>query len=58
LTTAEYISETTKTLAAQHGIEIAFIHSVQPQQNAYVERCNRTVRYDVSVAPAPSVHSE
>jgi putative transposase len=42
----EYISETTKTWAAKHGIEIAFIQPGQPQQNAYVERYNRTVRYD------------
>ncbi|KQQ35958.1 transposase [Duganella sp. Leaf126] len=42
----EYISETTKTWAAKHGIKIAFIQPGQPQQNAYVERYNRTVRYD------------
>ena len=42
----EYISETTKTWAAKHGIEIAFIQPGQPQQNAYVERYNRTVRCD------------
>jgi hypothetical protein len=42
----EYISETTKTWTAKHGIEIAFIQPGQPQQNAYVERYNRTVRYD------------
>jgi putative transposase len=42
----EYISETTKNWAAKHGIEIAFIQPGQPQQNAYVERYNRTVRYD------------
>jgi len=42
----EYISETTKTWAAKHGFEIAFIQPGQPQQNACVERYNRTVRYD------------
>jgi putative transposase len=42
----EYISETTKTWAARRGIDIAFIQPGQPQQNAYVERYNRTVRYD------------
>jgi transposase InsO family protein len=42
----EYISETIKTWAAKHGIEIAFIQPGQAQQNAYVERYNRTVRYD------------
>ncbi len=42
----EYISETTKNWAKKHGIDIAFIQPGQPQQNAYVERYNRTVRYD------------
>ena len=42
----EYISGTTKNLARKHGIDIAFIQPGQPQQNAYVERHNRTVRYD------------
>ena len=32
--------------AARRGIRIDFIHPGQPQQNAYVERYNRTVRYD------------
>jgi putative transposase len=32
--------------AAGRGIRIDFIQSGQPQQNAYVERYNRTVRYD------------
>jgi putative transposase len=42
----EYISETTVRWAKRHGIEIAFIQPGQPQQNAYIERYNRTVRYD------------
>jgi putative transposase len=42
----EYISETTKKWAARHGIDIAFIQPGHPQRNAYVERYNRTVRYD------------
>jgi putative transposase len=42
----EYISETTKNWAKKHVIDIAFIQPGQPQQNAYVERYNRTVRYD------------
>jgi putative transposase len=42
----EYISETTKNWAKKHGIDIAFIQPGQPQQNAYVERYNRTVRYN------------
>lgn len=32
--------------AAKRGIRIDFIQHGQPQQNAYVERYNRTVRYD------------
>ena len=32
--------------AAKRGIRIDFIQSGQPQQNAYVERYNRTVHYD------------
>jgi len=32
--------------AAKRGIHIDFIQPGQPQQNAYVERYNRTVRYD------------
>ena len=31
---------------AKRGIRIEFIQPGQPQQNAYVERYNRTVRYD------------
>ena len=32
--------------AAERGIEIAHIQLGNPQQNAYVERYNRTVRYE------------
>ena len=32
--------------ADKHGIKIAYIQPGNPQQNAYVERFNRTVRYD------------
>lgn len=42
----EYISTVTAAWAARHGIEIQFIQPGCPQQNAYVERYNRTVRYD------------
>lgn len=42
----EYISAVTLAWAAQRGIRIDFIQPGQPQQNAYVERYNRTVRYD------------
>lgn len=42
----EYISAATLAWAARRGIRIDFIQPSQPQQNAYVERYNRTVRYD------------
>jgi putative transposase len=42
----EYISAMTLSWAAKRGIRIDFIQPGQPQQNAYVERYNRTVRYD------------
>jgi putative transposase len=42
----EYISAVTLAWAAKRGIRIDFIQPGQPQQIAYVERYNRTVRYD------------
>lgn len=42
----EYISEKLTRWAADRDIKIAFIQPGNPQQNAYVERYNRTVRYD------------
>ena len=42
----EYISAVTLAWAARRGIRIDVIQPGQPQQNAYVERYNRTVRYD------------
>ena len=42
----EYISAVTRAWAEKHGIRIDFIQPGNPQQNAYVERYNRTVRYD------------
>lgn len=42
----EYTSATLATWAARRGIRLEFIQPGKPQQNAYVERYNRTVRYD------------
>jgi len=42
----EYISAVLATWAEDRGIELCFIQPGNPQQNAYVERYNRTVRYD------------
>lgn len=40
----EYISGTLQTWAAKAGIALMYIQPGKPQQNAYVERYNRTVR--------------
>ena len=42
----EYISGTIAGWAAKNGIQLEFIQPGKPQQNAYIERYNRTVRYD------------
>jgi len=42
----EYISEKLKSWAEKRGIELQYIQPGNPQQNAYIERYNRTVRYD------------
>lgn len=42
----EYVSELLQNWAKRKGIDILFIQPGKPQQNAYVERYNRTVRYD------------
>ncbi len=42
----EYISQALKTWAEKQGITLQYIQPGNPQQNAYVERYNRTVRYD------------
>lgn len=42
----EYISATLTGWAERQGIQLAYIQPGKPQQNAYIERYNRTVRYD------------
>ncbi len=42
----ENISGAMQTWAGKRGIKVEYIESGQPQQNAYIERFNRTVRYD------------
>ena len=42
----ENISAMIQTWAARRGIRIEYIQPGKPQQNAYVERFNRTVRYE------------
>ncbi len=42
----EYISGVLTAWAEQREIDIEFIQPGKPQQNAYIERYNRTVRYD------------
>lgn len=42
----EYISATLIAWAKRQGIRLAYIQPGKPQQNAYIERYNRTVRYD------------
>jgi transposase InsO family protein len=43
--TTEFISHDLKQWADRHDIRLEFIQPGNPQQNAYVERYNRTVRY-------------
>jgi putative transposase len=42
----EYISATLMTWAEKQGIALTYIQPGKPQQNAYVERYNRTVRHE------------
>jgi len=42
----EYISGLLAAWAEENGIKLKFIQPGNPQQNAYIERYNRTVRYD------------
>jgi len=42
----EYISAALAKWASNYSIELDYIQPGKPQQNAYIERYNRTVRYD------------
>ena len=42
----EYISAALSAWAEERGIRLEHIQPGKPQQNAYVERYNRTVRYE------------
>jgi len=42
----EYISTALQQWAKKHNIKLRYIQPGKPQQNAYIERYNRTVRYD------------
>ncbi len=42
----EYLSGTLAKWSADNDVELLFIQPGNPQQNAYIERYNRTVRYD------------
>jgi len=42
----EYVSSLLARWAESRGIALMFIQPGKPQQNAYIERYNRTVRYD------------
>ena len=43
---SEYISHTLQCWASNRGIRLNYIQPGKPQQNAYVERYNRTVRHE------------
>lgn len=43
----EFIAEALRVWAEQHGITLAFIEAGKPNQNAYIERFNRTFRHEV-----------
>ncbi len=42
----EYVRSTLMNWAETQGIAPTYIQTGKPQQNAYVERCNRTVRHE------------
>jgi len=41
----EYISGDLQSWAERRGIRVGYLQPGKPQQNAYIERYNRTVRY-------------
>jgi len=43
----EYINNSLKAWVIRNGIELRYIQPGNPQQNAYVERFNRTMRYEL-----------
>ena len=43
---SEYISDPLTSWAGKRGVELQYIQPGKPRQNAYVERHNRTVRYE------------
>jgi putative transposase len=43
----ECIAEALRAWCAEHGITLAFIEPGKPDQNAYIERVNRTCRHEV-----------
>ena len=42
----EYVGTVLTTWAAKRGIRLEYIQPGKPQQNAYIERFNRTARYE------------
>jgi len=42
----EYISQALRKWAIKNNVKLSYIQPGNPQQNAYIERFNRTVRYD------------
>jgi putative transposase len=46
----EYISTTLQAWAERRAIKLLYIQPGKPQQNAYIERYNRTVRYGLAGA--------
>ena len=51
----EHVSGTLMEWAENRGITLAYIQPGKPQHNAYVERCNRTVRHEWLLRMAPAL---